>query len=142
MVLKLTPEERSIQARAAAHRMHALHGSQVTVAGRRASMERFEKQVDPEGVLDPAERARRAAHLKKAFYLTLSLKSAQARRARRRSLRNRGAAARPEIVPRPSAETAAACTGGRAPAGPGRKLPADREPGRMDFRHTRQLSLL
>ena len=90
MVSRLTPEERSIQARAAAHRMHALYGSEVTVAGRRASMERFEKQVDPEGVLDPAERARRAAHLKKAFYLTLSLKSAQARRARRGSFGNGG----------------------------------------------------
>ncbi len=41
--------------------------------------DRFEKQVDPEGVLDPKERARRAEHARKAHSLGLALKSAQAR---------------------------------------------------------------
>lgn len=43
-------------------------------------MERFEKQVDPDGELDPAERARRAEHARKSYFAGLALKSAQARR--------------------------------------------------------------
>lgn len=41
---------------------------------------KFEREVDPEGILDPAERARRAESARKAFYTRLALKSAQARR--------------------------------------------------------------
>jgi hypothetical protein len=44
--------------------------------------ERFEREVDPEGVLEPAERARRAQHARTAYYSRLALKSAQVRRAR------------------------------------------------------------
>lgn len=44
---------------------------------------RFEKQVDPDGLLDPAERARRAENARKAYFARLALKSAQSRRARR-----------------------------------------------------------
>lgn len=40
----------------------------------------FEKQVDPDGVLDPADRARRAGHARKAYYARLALKSARSRR--------------------------------------------------------------
>ncbi len=43
-------------------------------------MERFERQVDPDGVLTPAERARRAGHARKAYFARLALRSAQARR--------------------------------------------------------------
>lgn len=42
-------------------------------------MERFEREVDPDGVLDPVERAQRAAHARKAYFQRLALKSAQAR---------------------------------------------------------------
>ena len=42
-------------------------------------MERFEKIVDPDGVLDPGERSRRAAHARKAYFLKLAAKSAAAR---------------------------------------------------------------
>jgi 8-oxo-dGTP diphosphatase len=45
--------------------------------------DRFERQVDPDGVLEPTERARRAQSARKAFFMRLALKSAQARRARR-----------------------------------------------------------
>ncbi len=41
---------------------------------------RFERQVDPDGLLDPAERAKRAEHARKAYFLQLALKSAAARR--------------------------------------------------------------
>ena len=43
-------------------------------------LDRFEREVDPNGELTPAERARRAGHARKAYFTRLSLKSAQARR--------------------------------------------------------------
>jgi hypothetical protein len=46
-------------------------------------MARFEKQVDPDGTLDPVERARRADQAMRAHMARLALKSAQARRRRR-----------------------------------------------------------
>ena len=53
-----------------------------TAPARKAALERFERQVDPDGTLEPAERARRAEHARRAYFLRLALKSAQARRAR------------------------------------------------------------
>jgi len=47
-------------------------------------LERFEREVDPEGVLSDAERARRAAHAQKDYFMRLELKSDQARARRRR----------------------------------------------------------
>jgi hypothetical protein len=43
-------------------------------------LDRFERQVDPDGELPPAERARRAGHARKAYFTRLALRSAQARR--------------------------------------------------------------
>lgn len=43
---------------------------------------RFDAIVDPEGVLDPAERAKRATRAKSAYFKRLALKSAQVRRTR------------------------------------------------------------
>ena len=51
-----------------------------TAPARQAALERFERQVDPDGTLTPADRATRAEHARKAYFLGLSLKSAQARR--------------------------------------------------------------
>ncbi len=51
-----------------------------TAPARRAFDERFDRQVDPDGTLPPAERALRAEHAKKAHFLRLALKSAQSRR--------------------------------------------------------------
>jgi hypothetical protein len=41
---------------------------------------KFEREVDPENILDPAERARRAEYKRRAHMQRLALKSAQARR--------------------------------------------------------------
>lgn len=41
---------------------------------------KFEREVDPEGVLPPDERRRRAEMARKAYFTCLALKSAQARR--------------------------------------------------------------
>jgi hypothetical protein len=53
-----------------------------TAPGRAALLAKFEKQVDPDGTLPPAERARRAEYVRRAHFTRLSLKSAKVRRQR------------------------------------------------------------
>lgn len=77
----LTPSERSLRSRIAAHTMHAA-GRTNTVPARQAFADRFALEVDPDGVLEPTERARRAEHARRAYFASLALKSAQARRKR------------------------------------------------------------
>lgn len=80
----LTPSERSMRARIAAHSLHAMYDSrELTAPARQAFRDSFERKVDPEGVLDPQERRRRADHARKAHYTAMALKSAQVRRQRR-----------------------------------------------------------
>jgi hypothetical protein len=43
----------------------------------------FEREVDPDGVLDPVERARRAEYARKAYFTGLALRSAKVRAARK-----------------------------------------------------------
>jgi hypothetical protein len=78
----ITPAERSLRARLAAHTSWANTADPAarTAAARAAALERFERQVDPDGVLTADERARRAAHARKAYFARLALKSTQARR--------------------------------------------------------------
>ncbi len=78
------PRERVLVARLAAHERWANteDRSAATAPGRKAALARFERQVDPAGALDPAERAVRAAHARKAYFVRLALRSAQARRRR------------------------------------------------------------
>jgi hypothetical protein len=80
----LTPAERSLRAQIAAHESWAQTAdrSARTANARRAMLDKFERQVDPDGVLPPAERAQRAEHARKAHFKRLALKSAQARRRR------------------------------------------------------------
>lgn len=54
-----------------------------TQPARQALEEKFEREVDPEGVLDPAERARRAAVAKRMYFRELALRSAKARARRK-----------------------------------------------------------
>lgn len=75
----MTPAERSLRARIAAHHLHA-QGKTNTVAARKAALDRFEKQVDPEGLLPEEERQRRAQHALRAHMQSLALRSARARR--------------------------------------------------------------
>jgi hypothetical protein len=63
------------------HRRHA-QGKTSTSAGTSAFLARFEREVDPEGVLPLEERARRAEYARKAHFADLALKSARARRGR------------------------------------------------------------
>src|SRR6266545_5014429 len=77
----MSPSERALRARTAAHAMHAKHGrEQTTARGRAAFLATFEDQVDPAGALPPDERRRRAKQLRKAYFTRLALASAKARR--------------------------------------------------------------
>jgi hypothetical protein len=79
-----TQAERSLQARLAAYAMHARHDSRQTSAnGRAAFLSRFDREVDPDGVLEPEERSRRAEQARRAYFTRLSLAAAKARRAKR-----------------------------------------------------------
>lgn len=81
----MDPSERSMQMRLASHLSWANTSDRNarTAPARRASEERFERQVDPDGVLPEAERKQRAESARKAHFTALALKSAQARRIRK-----------------------------------------------------------
>ena len=80
----LSPAERTLRARLAAHAMHGRHDARATTAKARAAfLARFEQQADPDRLLTPAERERRAQQLRSAYFAQLALASAKARRARR-----------------------------------------------------------
>ena len=77
----MTPAERALRARIAAHTMHSQHdGRRVTQSARLAFLDRFEREVDPDEALPLRERARRASHARRSYFSALALKSAQARR--------------------------------------------------------------
>jgi len=77
----MTPEQRTLRARLAAHSKWAQtpNRTAATAAARAATAGRWERQVDPEGLLDPQERARLADSAKKAYFVRLALKSSVAR---------------------------------------------------------------
>lgn len=82
--MPLTPAEKSLRSQVAAHESWARTSDRAarTANARKAMLDKFERQVDPDGKLPPAERAKRAEHARKAHYKRLALKSAQARRRR------------------------------------------------------------
>jgi len=76
----VSPDERALISRMGAHALHSRHDSKaISQPARDAFMARFKRQVDPDGVLPPAERERRAAHAKKLYFTQLAFKSAKAR---------------------------------------------------------------
>lgn len=74
--------ERRLRAQIAAHESWARTDDRAarTAPARAALMARFEREVDPDGVLPIAERVRRAESRRMAYFKRLALKSAQARR--------------------------------------------------------------
>ena len=73
--------DRVLRARMAAHLLHARITDPAghTAPARAAFLSRFEREVDLDGTLEPEERARRAEHAKKAYFLRLALASRKAR---------------------------------------------------------------
>lgn len=87
----MTPEQRRMSATAAVHASWAktVDRTARTAPATAASMARFERQVDPDGVLSPVERAKRAESARRAYFTGLALKSSLAR-AKRAKGKNRG----------------------------------------------------
>jgi hypothetical protein len=82
-----TPAQRSLNAQVAVHTSWAktVDRSARTAPGRQAFADRFERQVDPDGVMDPDTRAKAAANARRAYFLSLAAKSAKVRARRKRS---------------------------------------------------------
>lgn len=79
----MTPSEKTLRARLAAHAKHAKHDSYAHAKKMRAGFDRrFLDEVDPDRVLPEEERLRRAQHARKAYFTKLAYKSARARSAR------------------------------------------------------------
>lgn len=75
----MTPAQRTLRARLAAYSLHAQRDARETTANARASfMARFDREVDPDGVLPEAERTRRADAAKKAYFARLALRRLRA----------------------------------------------------------------
>lgn len=75
------PNHRKLCGVIGAHALHA-QGKTNTLPARTAFLEKFEHDVDPDGLLPVEERLRRAEHARKAHFAKMALKSAQARRLR------------------------------------------------------------
>lgn len=74
---------RTESARLAAHAMHAQHDSRATTRKARvAFLARFEREVDPGGVLSVPERSRRAEHARRCYFRQLAARSAAVRGSR------------------------------------------------------------
>jgi hypothetical protein len=70
-----------MRARLGAHAQHAKHDpKQTTAKARQTFAARFEREVDPDDVLEPTEWARRAEAAKRAYSTRLALLSSRARR--------------------------------------------------------------
>jgi hypothetical protein len=80
----MTPEQRRRRARIAAHASWAntTDPTARTAAGTAAFLDRFERQVDPEGTLPEELRKALAKHARTAYMLQLAERSAAARRRR------------------------------------------------------------
>ncbi|MCW2591772.1 MAG: hypothetical protein JWQ86_4199 [Mycobacterium sp.] len=79
-----SPELRALRNRAASYESWARteDRSARTAPARAAMQAKFEREVDPNNELTPAERVKRAGYARKAYYARLALKSAEARRRR------------------------------------------------------------
>jgi hypothetical protein len=76
------PNERILIARIAAHTSWAKTPDRAarTAAARAKFLDRFEREVDPDGKLHPLERARRAENARSAYFSSLARRSVKARR--------------------------------------------------------------
>lgn len=75
----LSREQRQLYGRMGALSVHA-RGKTNTAPARAAFDARFEREVDPDGVLTPVERAKRANHARRLHFTRLAAASAKARK--------------------------------------------------------------
>jgi hypothetical protein len=80
-----SPTERRLRAHAAAHTRWAKTDDRraALAPARKGLRAKFEREVDPDGVLPPDELARRADSAEKAYYLRLAAAGLAARRRKR-----------------------------------------------------------
>lgn len=84
----MSHKERALLGRLGAYTMLSRNDPrEVTRAAREAFVSKFEREVDPDGVLPLDERLRRAEMARKAHYTRLAIASAQARRRKVKALR-------------------------------------------------------
>ena len=78
---RLTPAQRKLRAQIAVQTSWANTADRRarTAPGNEASMKRFEREVDPDGVLPERERLLRAGAAKKAYFARLSFLASKAR---------------------------------------------------------------
>jgi hypothetical protein len=86
---ELTPEQRKLRARIAGHASwkNTADRTERTRAGHEASPQSFaywRREVDPDGVMDPDERDRRASPAYREHMARLAFKSSKARAAKKR----------------------------------------------------------
>jgi hypothetical protein len=67
-----------MRSRVAAYALHAQGGTS-THAASMAFLSRFDREVDPDGLLTPEERTRRAAWARKSYMTSLALKASKKR---------------------------------------------------------------
>jgi hypothetical protein len=86
----MSPKERKLRARLAAHTSWANTGdrSARTAPAREAAMSRFERQVDPDGTMNPTERALRADAARRAHFASMAYKAARSRARNRAGAEN------------------------------------------------------
>jgi hypothetical protein len=84
--MALTPAERRIRSRMGAYALHKTISDEVkfTAPARQAFLNRFEREVDPDGRLDPVERARLAGHARREHMQRLAMASVRSSAARKR----------------------------------------------------------
>jgi hypothetical protein len=80
----MTPAQRQMRAQVASHASWAqtVDRTARTAPARKAALDRFERQVDPEGLMDPATRAQMAESARRTYFRALAYKSSRARAAR------------------------------------------------------------
>jgi hypothetical protein len=79
-----SPQRRSLVSAIGAHALHSQYDSRELTKNARAKFdERFDDEVDPDRKLPETERARRAAHARKAYFARLALASSKARARRK-----------------------------------------------------------
>lgn len=84
MPSSLTPAQRKLRAQIAANTRWSREDPAPGAArGQAGLLARFEREVDPDNTLPPAERARRVESAKKAHFARLALRSARVRGARK-----------------------------------------------------------
>lgn len=83
--MSMTPEQRSMRSRLGAHAKWAQTEDRTAATEklRRGFIEKLEREVDPDGSMDPAKRARLVENKRKEHYARMSLASSRARAKRR-----------------------------------------------------------